>query len=95
VRAVFKWLADASFAQRVDELRAQMVEATMGRLTKNMSNAARTLSRLLRDKDSRVRLGAAKAILESASKLRESVVLEQRVKALEAAEAARAKGRPR
>jgi hypothetical protein len=88
-RAVRKWLADPAFAARVDELRAAMLERAMGRMLKNTTRAATTLRKLLTNKDGRVQLGAAKAILEGAARLRDTVTLEQRIKALEADKAAR------
>src|SRR5262245_16826033 len=85
-RTVGNWLAEAEFARRVDELRAAMVERAMGRMTNAMTKAASTLRKLLEHTDGRIRLGAAKAILEGAAKLRETVVLEARLQVLEAAE---------
>jgi hypothetical protein len=43
-----------------------------------------TLRKLLRSDDAKVRLGAARSILESVGKLQESVDLEDRLAALEA-----------
>jgi hypothetical protein len=88
-RAVHKWLADPAFAARVDELRAMMLERAMGRMLKNTTRAATTLRKLLSSKDGRVQLGAARAILEGAARLRDTVTLEQRIKALEADKVAR------
>jgi hypothetical protein len=49
-----------------------------------LTEAADTLRALLRAKSRSVRLGAARAILELGTRLRESVELEQRIAALEA-----------
>jgi hypothetical protein len=82
-RGLHKWLADPIFVARIDTLRSQMTERAMGKLTRNMTAAAKVLGELLADKDSRVRLHAARAILENGVKLRDGVEQEKRLKALE------------
>jgi hypothetical protein len=84
-RTAYRRLADPGFRCRVTELRAGMVERALGRTADGMASAARTLRRLLRSDSDSVRLGAARALLELGVKLRETVDLEQRLAALEAA----------
>jgi uncharacterized membrane-anchored protein YjiN (DUF445 family) len=95
IRAVAHWLKhDPPFVQRVDSLRADMISRAAGRIANDMTSAAKTLRKLLRDPDSRVRLGAARAVLENGVRLRENTVLEARIVELEKAAAARKEKRP-
>jgi hypothetical protein len=91
-RTATRRVADLDFRRRVAELRAEMVSRALGKLADGMADAADTLRQLLRGRDS-VRLSAARALLELGNKLRESVELEQRIKALEEARPALQKGR--
>jgi hypothetical protein len=83
-RTARNWLAEDAFRARVEQLRAAILERTMSMTIKASTKAAATLARLLDSKDDRVKLGAARAILEQAVVLREKVSVEQRVAALEA-----------
>ena len=84
-RTIKTWVAhQPALNRRVTELRAGLTAQALGRLTEGMTEAADTLRALLRAKSRSVRLGAARAILELGTKLRESVELEQRIAALEA-----------
>jgi hypothetical protein len=60
-----------------------MVDKALGRLADAMTEAADVLRNLLASEDERVRLPAARALLELGVKLRESVELEERLAALE------------
>jgi hypothetical protein len=84
-RTLRTWLATVpGFAARVAELRAEMTARAMGRLIDNMVSAADTLGYLSRKaKAETVRLGAARAVLELGVKLRETIELEERIRALE------------
>ena len=82
-RTAHRRLADAAFARRVTEIRGEMVSRAVGRMTRGMTAAANTLLALLEAADERVRLGAAKAVLELGVKLREATELEARLLALE------------
>jgi transposase-like protein len=93
-RTIGNWLNESSFVQRVDSLRADMVSRAAGRIADDMTRAAKTLRKLLSDPDSRVRLGAARAVLENGVRLREATILEARVAELEKAAAARKGTRP-
>jgi hypothetical protein len=80
---VKRWLKDPVFVHRVTELRSEMTNRALGRLCDGMALAADALRKLLSAESESVRLGAARAVLELGTKLRESVELEQRVTALE------------
>jgi hypothetical protein len=80
--ATRRW-ADAGFRRRVGELRADMVTGALGRLANGMSEAAGVLRQLLTAQSEPVRLGACRALLELALKLRDHVEFEHRLRALE------------
>jgi len=85
-RTIKAWTATVpAFSKRVSELRAEMTNMAVGRLADGMAVAADTLTDLLSAKSETVRLGAARALLELANKLRDVVELEPRLAALEAA----------
>jgi hypothetical protein len=70
--ATRRW-ADLAFRRRVGELRADMVQRSLGRLADSMSEAAAVLWQLLgAATPPAVRLGACRALLELGVKLRES-----------------------
>ena len=83
-RTAYRRLADASFRQRLQTLRGDMVSRTSGTLTAAAGEAVRTLLELLKNPtSSAVRLGAARAVLELGMKLREVAELEARLTVLE------------
>src|SRR6476469_1865789 len=83
-RTIKTWLHDRpAFGRRVAELRAEMTARALGRLADGMAFAADALRKLLSAKSETVRLGAARAVLELGTRLRESVELEGRLAALE------------
>jgi transposase-like protein len=82
---LYKWLRKPAFKARVTELRERMVAEAVGKLSRGMAGAAATLERLLKSKDERVKLAAAKAILDSAVKVRDQADLADRLAAVEAA----------
>jgi hypothetical protein len=84
VRTVARRLADPDFRKRLAEARATMLRRALGHLSQGAAEASVTLRKLLRSDDAKVRLGAARSILESVGKLQESVDLEDRLAALEA-----------
>lgn len=85
VRTIKTWVAtQPQFSERIQQLRAELTSRALGRLTDNMVSAADTLGYLCRKgKSETVRLGAARAILELGTKLRETVELEERIFLLE------------
>jgi hypothetical protein len=84
-RTIKTWTATLpAFTRRVTGLRAEMTSRALGRLLEGMASAADTLDYLSRKgKSEMVRLGAARSVLELASRLRETVELEERIAALE------------
>jgi hypothetical protein len=83
-RTLRTWLADQpAFARRVTQLRGEMTSRALGRLADAMVEAADTLRELLKAKGEQTRLLAARSVLELATKLRDSVELEARMRALE------------
>jgi hypothetical protein len=77
------WMGEPEFAARVGELRAAMLEQAMSRLTRTTTRAAGVLRELLDSADEKVRLRAAQQVLEQATRLRETVTVEQRLRVLE------------
>jgi hypothetical protein len=85
----YRRLADPSFRQRVEAARASFWERALGILSKGAAESATVLRRLLRSDDGRLKLQAAKVLLDQGIKVRDQVDIEQRLAALEAAVAAR------
>jgi hypothetical protein len=75
------------FMERVAELRAELTAQVVGLLVDAMSEAARTLRRLLKSKSETVRLKAAESLLNQGVRVREAVEMEARVAALEGGQA--------
>jgi hypothetical protein len=71
--------------REVEECRSRLIDAAAGSLASAMRKAALTLKQLLDVESGAVRLGAARAILDSAMKLAEVAELERRVQNLESA----------
>jgi hypothetical protein len=90
VRTVYRRLKDPAFVAQVNEMRADMVRRTSGMLTIAGFASVKTLTSLQESANSEaVRLGAARATLELACKLREDAEwtdrlakVEQRLKEL-------------
>jgi len=82
-RTAYRRLQDPDFKARVTRARAEMVERALGQLSAGTAEAAFVLRKLLRGADDRVKLGAAKAILDSQLKLRNEIDLAERVATLE------------
>jgi transposase len=89
----FRWLADPAFRRRVAEARAEMVERAAGSLSAGAVEASVVLRQLLQSKNEKVRLAAAKVVLETGTKIRQAAELEARVLALEARSRSRKAGR--
>jgi hypothetical protein len=89
-RTAARRMADPAFHRNVKAARAEMVSRGLGKLAEAATLAVDTLRSLLGAESESIKLGAARAILEIGSKLRESVELEERIATLEAA--AEAKG---
>lgn len=89
-RTAHRALKNPRFAKRVRRIHAAMREQVVGQLTDACTEAVRTLRALLDPgTNPTARLGAARAILEHASRLAETVELEARIAALETEREAR------
>jgi len=82
-RTVYRRLADQSFIAKVNKARNMMVSQAVGKLSLNCAKAAGTLEKLLDSDNPRIRLQAAKAIMDHAIKLSDSWAIEQRLLYLE------------
>jgi len=82
-RCIYRWNRLPRFRARVNELRGAAIGSAVNKLSDSMTAAANVLTGLLRNKNPSVKLRAARAVLELATKLRESEELEQRVAELE------------
>ena len=81
---VYRRLKEPAFVGRLRELRADMVQRAAAMLTAAAGEAVKTLLALQKDAvPPATRLGAARAILELGTRLREVAELEQRLQALE------------
>lgn len=84
---VYERLRDPAFRARVDEARAELIQIAAGKALALVTSALEALGELLASTNDPVRLGAVKASLDYALRLRESADLEARMAALEAAAA--------
>lgn len=82
-RTAFRRLADVKFRQAVDVARAELLERAGGSLADGADRAARELKRLLRSPSDAIRLGAARALVEFATKVRDAIEFERRLTLLE------------
>jgi transposase-like protein len=82
-RTLHRWRESATFRSREQELRSELFGLAVGRLCELTGKAADRLGELLDSKTETVALGAAKAILEAAQRLRETTELTDRMDALE------------
>jgi hypothetical protein len=72
-----------AFRRRTEELRDQLFAQALGRLSELAGQAADTLGELLSCQDDKVRLQAARTVLESAGTYRQTVELSARLASLE------------
>jgi transposase len=79
----YRRLANPAFRQRVEDARAELWKRASAVLSKSAVEGAIVLRRLLRSDDAKVRLQAAKIVLEQGMKVRDQVDIAQRVAALE------------
>ena len=82
-KTVYRRLADAEFRQQVADARAELIARAVGALADASATAATTLRTLLEAESESVRLGAARSILELATRLRASEEFERRLATLE------------
>ena len=84
VRTVARRLDDPQFVRRVDVFRDALLEAGAAKLGDLIGLATSTLRELLAaDVPPQIRLGSAKTVLDASLKLRDSLLLEKRLTALE------------
>lgn len=84
ISTVRRRMGDPAFLADLDSARRLLVDAAIGRLSSKASDAVDTLHRLLNARSENVRLGAARAILDTIRQHRESIEIEQRLRELEA-----------
>lgn len=82
-RTVFRRLNDSEFCGQVATTRAQMIADASGKLSALAVKAVDTLEGLLKEESPSIRLAAAKAVLDSVLRLRESEELANRLDVLE------------
>jgi hypothetical protein len=84
LRTVYRRLAEPSFRDQVNQVQADIVRRAAGLLGAASIQAIKTLTTLQESAQSEsVRLGAARAVIELAAKLREATDLAERVAAIE------------
>ena len=82
-RTVARRLSEPAFCERLNAARAALFDQTLGKLANAAAAAVDALATLMAEGPPSVRLGAARAVLELGTKLRESVELERRIAILE------------
>jgi len=83
-RTAYRRLKDPRFIKRFQEARAEVTKRTSALLSAGSLEATKALMELISHKSPpATRLGAARAIIELGTKLREMVELEERLQALE------------
>jgi hypothetical protein len=82
-RTAARRLAEADFRRRAAQLRADLVDRALGKLTDGLTAAADTLRALLTAQAETVRLGAARSLIELAARLRETTALADKLALLE------------
>ena len=76
-------MADPAFRVEVDRLRRDMLDRSLGRLADGAAEASATLRELLSASSERVRLGAARALIDSYVRILATADFERRIAALE------------
>lgn len=84
-RTASRRLAEPAFRAQVNRIRQQLIDDACGRLADGLSNSIDVLRCLLTSDSELIALRAATAHLDHVLKLRDSVVLEERIAALERA----------
>lgn len=83
VRTAYRRLHDPGFRSRLGAARDELLVRALGELAAIAGDAVAALHGLLSSPDERIQLGAAKTLLEQTLRLREALLLEQRVASLE------------
>jgi hypothetical protein len=84
-RTAYGWLATPAFKARIVELRSQILDMALGRLTDASCKAVDTLVALLDEDSPNIRLRAAASILEILGRYKDHVEIERRLTDLELA----------
>ncbi len=85
-RTVARWRADeVAFADRIEDLRSEMLTEAAGLLALATTAAARKLAEIVDTGEERHQLTAARVVLDMASRYRVDQALEHRINALEMA----------
>jgi HEAT repeat protein len=96
-RTIQRWLKEPEFRDDIETFRAGMLSSSAGQLCQASNDAVQTLQKLLKDESASIKLGAARAILDSVIRIRELCVIEGRLTELESEMAiakAQTTGRP-
>src|SRR5215510_760248 len=82
---IWRWLADPVFSKAYRSSRSQLLDRILTQLQARGQDAIEALADVMKDADSppSARVSAARAILEIALKARDSLEIEERLKALE------------
>jgi DNA mismatch repair ATPase MutS len=74
-RTLVRWKKLEDFGRRVKELRAEMIETTLGRTSALSAEASLTLGRLLKSTSEGIQLAAARALIQLAGGLHKDIEL--------------------
>ncbi|MGA5339026.1 hypothetical protein ACPCK3_07405 [Streptomyces griseoincarnatus] len=85
-RTVRRWAEDPDFQAEVRAVRTEMLQHAVGQLAAGAIEAVTALRDALKDADGRNRVQAARTLLDAVLALRESLDLEERIAAIEAAD---------
>lgn len=83
VKTAYMWTREPSFREAVATYRRELIDSAVGKLTDKTGDAVDTLSELMSDRYSRIRLDAAIAVLDQVKHLATWSHLEGRIEALE------------
>src|SRR5262245_55382951 len=81
---VYRKLENPDFARQVSEFRAKLIAVALGRIADNLTRAADALAGLLDAPEPHLRIRAARALFSMGIRLRDSIDLTTRVRAVEA-----------
>jgi hypothetical protein len=93
-KTAYRRLANPAFRRRVEEARTAFWERASAIMSKGATESATVLRKLLRSEDGRLRLQAARVLLEQGTKVRELLNVEQRLAELEKLAAEQKERRP-
>ncbi|MEU9758892.1 hypothetical protein [Streptomyces sp. NPDC047985] len=84
-RTIRRWMEEAEFGREVTATRTELLQLAVGQLAAASTKAVATLVDALDNEKGQARVQAARVLLDAVLALRESLDLEQRLAALEAA----------